>query len=62
MSTDYCFLLGKATRREANHPPASSVKVNNGGAVPPLPHMPSWRGAYLIKDGENFPSDGREVP
>jgi hypothetical protein len=24
--------------------------------------MPSWRGAYLIKHRENFPSDGREVP
>jgi hypothetical protein len=30
---------------EADHSPPSSVEVKNGGAIPPLPHMPSWRDA-----------------
>jgi hypothetical protein len=30
---------------EADHSHVSSAKVKNGAAVPPLPHMPSWRGA-----------------
>jgi hypothetical protein len=30
--------------REANHSLTSSAKVNNGGAIPPLPHTASWRG------------------
>jgi hypothetical protein len=32
-------------RREADHSPPSSDKVKNGGAISPLPHSPSWRGA-----------------
>jgi hypothetical protein len=28
--------------REANYTPPSSTKVKNCGAIPPLPHMPSW--------------------
>jgi hypothetical protein len=28
--------------READHSPASSAEVKNGGAMPPLPHMASW--------------------
>jgi hypothetical protein len=35
----------KRLRREANHAPPSSAKVKNAGAVSPLPHMSSWRGA-----------------
>jgi hypothetical protein len=31
----------KGPGREANHSPPSSVEVKNGGAIPPLPHMPS---------------------
>jgi hypothetical protein len=30
---------------EADHSPPPSAKVNNGVAIPPLPHMSSWRGA-----------------
>jgi hypothetical protein len=30
---------------EADHPLPNSVEVNNGGAVPPLPHTSSWGGA-----------------
>jgi hypothetical protein len=30
---------------EASHSPPSSVKVKNGGAIPPLPHMSSWHSA-----------------
>jgi hypothetical protein len=35
----------KRQRREADHSPPSSDKVKNGGAMPPLPHKFSWRGA-----------------
>jgi hypothetical protein len=31
--------------READHSPASSAEVKNGGAIPPLPLMSSSRGA-----------------
>jgi hypothetical protein len=31
--------------RETNHSPLSSVDVKNGGTIPPLPYMSSWRGA-----------------
>jgi hypothetical protein len=27
----------------------SSTEVKNGGTIPPLPHTPSWHGAYLIE-------------
>jgi hypothetical protein len=41
--------------READHSPASSAEVKNGGAIPPLLHMSSLRGASLIKHrGFNF--------
>jgi hypothetical protein len=29
---------------KANYSPPISVEVKNGGALPPLPHMSSWRG------------------
>jgi hypothetical protein len=38
------FLGGKVYRCEADHLPPSSAKVKNGGAIPPLSHMSSWRG------------------
>jgi hypothetical protein len=38
----------KRMDREADHSPPSSGEANNCGAIPPLVHMPSWRGAYLI--------------
>jgi hypothetical protein len=47
------FLGVKRSRREADHSPPSSVEVKNGGAIPPLPHMSSWRGAEL-STGENL--------
>jgi hypothetical protein len=28
--------------READHSPPSSDEAKNGGAIPPLAHMPSW--------------------
>jgi hypothetical protein len=28
---------------ETDHLPPSSVEIKNGGAVPTLPHTPSWR-------------------
>jgi hypothetical protein len=31
--------------READHSPPSNAEVKNGGAIPPLPHMPSWHSA-----------------
>jgi hypothetical protein len=30
---------------EADHSPPCSVEVKNGGAMPPLPHMPPWHSA-----------------
>jgi hypothetical protein len=30
---------------ETDHSPPSSAEVKNDGAIPPLPHMPSWHGA-----------------
>jgi hypothetical protein len=33
--------------READHSPPSSAEVKNGGAVPSLPHTPSWCGTFL---------------
>jgi hypothetical protein len=38
-------LGAKWLRREADHSPPSSAEVKNGGAIPPLPHKSSWRGA-----------------
>jgi hypothetical protein len=35
----------KLPRREADHSPATSAEVNNGGTVPPFPGMSSWRNA-----------------
>jgi hypothetical protein len=29
--------------RETDQLPPSSAEVKNGGAIPPLTHMPSWR-------------------
>jgi hypothetical protein len=31
--------------READHSPPPGTKLKNGGAIPPLPHTSSWRGA-----------------
>jgi hypothetical protein len=33
----------KRKGREAGHSPPSSAEVKNGGAIPPVPNMPSWR-------------------
>jgi hypothetical protein len=35
----------KRQGREADHSLPSSAEIKNGGAMPPLPHMSSWRGA-----------------
>jgi hypothetical protein len=35
----------KQSGHEADHSLPSSAEVKNGGALPPLPHMSSWRGA-----------------
>jgi hypothetical protein len=41
-----CSLPGvKRPGREAGHSPLSRTEVKNGGAIPPLPHASSWRGA-----------------
>jgi hypothetical protein len=44
----------KQPAREADHSPPSSAEVKNDGAIPPLPHTSSWRGASLIKHRDNF--------
>jgi hypothetical protein len=40
--------------READRSSPPSVEVKNGGAIPPLPHVSSWSGAYLMKLMDNF--------
>jgi hypothetical protein len=45
----------KRPGRETNHSPPSSGEVKNGGAVPPLRHMSSWRGAQLIEQRDSLP-------
>jgi hypothetical protein len=35
----------KQPGREADNSPPSSAEVKNGGAITPLPHTSSWRGA-----------------
>jgi hypothetical protein len=37
--------ISPGKEREADHSPPSSAEVKNDGAIPPLPHTPSWRGA-----------------
>jgi hypothetical protein len=37
--------LVKRPGREAGHTPPTSVQDKNDGAVPSLPHTPSWLGA-----------------
>jgi hypothetical protein len=37
----------KRLGREANHSSLSSAKVENAGAIPPLPHTSSWHGAKI---------------
>jgi hypothetical protein len=44
----------KRPRREADRSPPSSADVKNGGAMPALPHMSSWRGHQSIKHPDNF--------
>jgi hypothetical protein len=43
--TGALFLGVKQPEREADHSPPSSAEVKMHGAIPPLPNMPSWRGA-----------------
>jgi hypothetical protein len=54
MDSGLSFPGGKATGREANHSPPSSVDVKNYVAIPPLPHVSSWCSASLIKHRDNF--------
>jgi hypothetical protein len=54
MGTVGSFPGVKRQGREAVHSPPSSAEVKNGGAVPPLPRMPSWYSAKLNKHGDNF--------
>jgi hypothetical protein len=44
--TSYTVVPGlKRQGREADDSPPSSAEVKNCGAILPLPHTPSWRGA-----------------
>jgi hypothetical protein len=40
--------------READYSPPYTAEEKNGGAIYPLPHTSSWRGASLIKQKDNF--------
>jgi hypothetical protein len=53
MGTGALALGVKTQGREADHSPSSTVKVKNGGTIPPLLHTPS-RGAELVKPKDNF--------
>jgi hypothetical protein len=44
----------KQQESEAHHSPPSIARFKNGGTIPPLPYMPSWYSAYLIKYGDKF--------
>jgi hypothetical protein len=46
LSNGYLGLSQRVKRqgREADYLTPSSAEVMNGGAVPPLPHLSSWRG------------------
>jgi hypothetical protein len=44
----------KRPGREADSLSQSSADSKNSGAILPLPHKSSWRGASLIKHKENF--------
>jgi hypothetical protein len=35
---------------EADHSPTSSVRANDGAAIPSLTHVPAWHSAYLINE------------
>jgi hypothetical protein len=30
---------------DSNYPHLSTTEVKSSGAIPPIPHMPTWRGA-----------------
>jgi hypothetical protein len=45
---------GKWVGCEADHLHASCAKVNNAGAVPPLPHKSSWCSAKLNVNRDNL--------
>jgi hypothetical protein len=45
VSTGGSFPGSKAAGREADRSLPSSAEIKNGGAIPPLSHMSSWRGA-----------------
>jgi hypothetical protein len=49
------FLPGcTAAGHEADHSSPYSAEVMNSGAIPPLPHTTSWRGALLITHRDNL--------
>jgi hypothetical protein len=46
VGTGGAFSLGvKRPEREADHSTPPSAEAKNGGAIPPLLHMPSWHSA-----------------
>jgi hypothetical protein len=44
----------KRQRSKADCSPPSNAEAKKGGAIPPLPHISSWRDALLIKQRANF--------
>jgi hypothetical protein len=43
MRTGDSFPEVKRLGRDADRSPPSNAELKNGGAIPPLPHMSSWR-------------------
>jgi hypothetical protein len=58
--SNFCTL--KRQGREADQLSPSNADVKNGGAITPLPHTSSWRGAWLIKPVDNLPLLSLELP
>jgi hypothetical protein len=56
MDTTDPFPRVKQLELEADHTPPPSAQVKSGGAIPPLPHISSWRSAVLILHRKNLNS------
>jgi hypothetical protein len=57
---DYTSIMGTLSKgvnrpgSKTDYSPPSSAEIHNGGAITPLHHTSSWRGAELIKHRDNF--------
>jgi hypothetical protein len=54
MGTRDSFPGAKRPDLETDHTPPFSAEVENGGVIPPLSDMSTWRSTYRIKYTHNF--------